>query len=86
MSFHFKEITPENWRANEAPIADLYQRGLVSAEYVRQRLQIPEEAGKGTMAPQPQQSEKPLPDVKSEVPERWRLKQTKGGVIAERIG
>jgi hypothetical protein len=85
-SFHFKQITPEDWRASEAPIADLYQRGLVSAEYVRQRLQIPEEAGKGTMAPQPQQSEKPLPDVKSQVPERWRLKQTKRGVIAERLG
>lgn len=82
--FHFKEITPEDWRANEAPLADLYQRGLVSAEYVRQRLKIPEEAGKGTMAPQ--QAQKPLPDVKSEVPERWRLKDTKKGIIAERIG
>lgn len=83
-NFHFKEITPEDWRANEAPLADLYQRGLVSAEYVRQRLKIPEEAGKGTMAPQ--QAQKPLPDVKSEVPERWRLKQTKRGVVAERLG
>src|SRR2546428_10330886 len=84
-SFHFKEITPEDWRANEAPIADLYQRGLVSAEYVRQRLKIPEEAGEGTMAPQPQQPLKPLGDVKSEVHERWRLKQTGNGVIAERM-
>jgi hypothetical protein len=84
-TFHFKEITPEDWRANEAPIADLYQRGVVSAEYVRQRLRIPEEASKGTMAPQRQQLEKPLTDVKSEVPERWRLKQTKRGVIAERL-
>lgn len=82
--FHFKEITPEDWRANEAPLADLYQRGLVSAEYVRQRLKIPEEAGKGTMAPA--QPQKPLPDVNSEVPERWRLKQTKRGVVAERLG
>jgi hypothetical protein len=83
-SFHFKEITPEDWRANEAPLADLYQRGLVSAEYVRQRLKIPDEAGKGTMAPQ--QAQKPLPDVKSEVPERWRLQQTKRGIVAERLG
>lgn len=87
LSFHFKEITPEDWRANEAPLADLYQRGLVSGEYVRQRLKIPEEAGRGTMAPPPQKAEeKSLSDVKSEVPERWRLKQTKRGVIAERIG
>ena len=86
--FHFKEITPEDWRANEAPLADLFQRRLVSAEYVRQRLKIPEEAGKGTMAPQ--QAEKPLTDVtsglKSDVPERWRLKQTSKGVIAEKLG
>lgn len=84
-TFHFKEITPEDWRANEAPLADLYQRGLVSGEYVRQRLKIPEEAGKGTMAPAPQ-APNPQLDVKSEVPERWRLKQTKRGVIAERLG
>jgi phage gp29-like protein len=70
--FHFKEITPEDWRANEAPLADLYQRGIVSAEYVRQRLKIPDEAGKGTMAPAPQAAPKPLADVKSEVPEKKR--------------
>src|SRR6266571_7092134 len=86
LSFHFKEITPEDWRANETPIADLYQRGVVSAEYVRQRLKIPEEAGKGTMAQAPRQAAKQVGDIKSEVPERWRLKQTKRGVIAERIG
>src|SRR5437016_3025761 len=85
-SFHFKEITPEDWRANEAPIADLYQQGIVSAEYVRQRLKIPEEAGKGTMAQGTQQTAKPQSDVNSAVPERWRLKQTKRGVIAEKIG
>ena len=84
-SFHFKEITPEDWRANEAPLADLYQRGIVSAEYVRERLKIPEEAGKGRMSPAPSQTPKPLSDVKSETPERWRLKQSKRGVIAERI-
>ena len=74
LSFHFKEITPEDWRANEAPLADLYQRGLVSGEYVRQRLKIPEEAGGGTMAPTLRQLAKPPNDVKTEVPERWRLK------------
>jgi hypothetical protein len=86
LSFHFKEITPEDWRANETPLADLYQRRIVSGEYVRQRLKIPEEAGGGTMAQTPRQAPKPLDVIKSEVPERWRLKQTKRGVIAERIG
>src|SRR6266705_3609283 len=84
-SFHFKEITPEDWRANEAPLADLYQRGIVSAEYVRERLKIPEEAGKGRMSPAPSQTPKPLSDVKSEMPERWRLKHSKRGIIAEKL-
>ena len=81
-SFHFKEITPEDWRANEAPLADLFQRGLVSAEYVRQRLKIPEEGGVGTMVPTPPQTSKPFSSVNAEIPERWRLKRTKRGVIA----
>ncbi len=85
-SFHFKEITPEDWRANEAPLADLYTRNLISAEYVRQRLKIPEEAGQGTMAPAPVQQAKPLSDVPSGPNEKWRLKQTKNGIIAEKIG
>ncbi len=86
LSFHFKEITPEDWRANEAPLADLYQRGIVSSEYVRRRLKIPEEAVSGSMAPSLSQPAKPPDDVRSEVPERWRLRQTKRGMIAERIG
>ena len=85
-SFHFKEITPEDWRANETPLADLYQRGIVSAEYVRARLKIPEESGKGSITPALPQTPKPVGDVKSEMPERWRLRQTNRGVIAERIG
>src|SRR5438445_12279108 len=48
--FHFNPITPEDWRANEAPIADLYQRRIISAEYTRDRLNIHEGAGTGTMA------------------------------------
>ena len=62
ITFNFKEITPEDWRANEAPLADLYTRGIVSQEYVRERLQIPEEAGQGTMF-QPQATPKPLQDI-----------------------
>ena len=49
INWRFNPITPEDWRANEAPLADLYQRGIVSAEYVRDRLNIPESAGTGTM-------------------------------------
>ncbi len=104
VSFHFNPITPEDWRANEAPLADLYQRGIISSEYVRDRLNIPDEAGKGSMAPAPQTPPKPLTDVPSGLPggrgeklepaltmryrvpmEKWRLKQTGKGVIAERM-
>ncbi len=88
IDFHFNPITPEDWRANEAPLADLYQRGVISAEYVRDRLNIPEEAGQGTMAPQPMEQPKPLGDVKGTVPggnERWLLKESRKGIIAEKI-
>src|SRR5260370_36825688 len=84
-SFHFKEITPEDWRANEAPLADLYQRGIVSSEYVRRRLKIPEEAVSGSMAPSLSQRAKPPDDVRSEFPERWRLRTPNGGMVAERF-
>src|SRR2546422_935714 len=50
VEFHFNPITPEDWRANEAPLADLFQRGIISGEYVRDRLNIPEEDGQGTMS------------------------------------
>ncbi len=72
-TFHFNPITPEDWRANEAPLADLYQRGIISAEYIRDRLNIPEEAGSGTMFKPP--SPTPLPlgsDIKQ--PERGKSK------------
>ena len=84
--FRFKEITPEDWRANEAPLADLYTRQIISAEYVRQRLKIPEEAGSGTMAPSPQPQPKPLMDVPSgEGREKWKLSRGKKGLVLERI-
>ncbi len=73
--FHFKDPAPEDWRVNEAPLSDLYQREIVSAEYVRRRLSIPEEAGKGTMAPAPQAQPKPLGDVKPG--ERQSVRHTK---------
>jgi hypothetical protein len=83
INWRFNPITPEDWRANEAPLADLYQRGIVSAEYVRDRLNIPESAGTGTMFEPPPMAPKPLNNVPAG--EKWRLKQTKNGVIAERI-
>src|ERR1700758_5473241 len=85
LTFRFKEITPEDWRANEPPLADLYHRGIISGEYVRQRLQIPEEAGTGSMSPTLQQPAKPSPNIKAEAPERWRLKHTRLGILAERL-
>ena len=86
LSFRFKEITPEDWRANEAPLADLYQRQIISAEYVRQRLKIPEQAGTGTMAQAPQQQPKPLTDVPSGGgSEKWKLSRGKKGLILERL-
>ncbi len=63
ITFHFKEITPEDWRANEAPLADLYQRGIVSSEYVRRRLKIPDEAGTGTMFTPPPTPPPPSQDI-----------------------
>lgn len=85
INWRFNPITPEDWRANEAPLADLYQRGIVSAEYVRDRLNIPESAGTGTMFKPPPLTPKPLSDAPIGNSEKWRLKQTKNGVIAERI-
>ncbi len=70
-TFHFKEITPEDWRANEAPLADLYQRGIVSSEYVRQRLKIPDEAGQGTMFTPPPTPPPASSDIKQ--PEERRI-------------
>jgi hypothetical protein len=85
VNWRFNPITPEDWRANEAPLADLYQRGLVSAEYVRERLNIPESAAKGTMYGPPAAPITPKPLNGIPAGEKWRLKQTKNGVIAERI-
>jgi len=93
--FHFNPITPEDWRANEAPLADLFQRGIIRSEYVRDRLNIPEEAGQGTMAPPTQKAPTAPSDI---VPtggnqrrpaaltrERYLLKETKKGIIAEKL-
>ena len=84
--FHFNPITPEDWRANEAPLADLYQRGIVSAEYVRDRLNIPAEAGKGTMAP-PVQKPPTIPsDILPGSREKWRLRMGNGPIVeAEKV-
>src|SRR2546427_3159446 len=95
VEFHFNPITPEDWRANEAPIADLYQRRIISAEYTRDRLNIPEEAGTGTMAEpitKPPTAPSDIlptggnqPQQKARTPERYPLKETKKGIIAEKL-
>lgn len=58
--FHFNPITPEDWRANVSPLLDLYKLGVVSGEYLRDRLDMPAEAGQGTMY-QPPSPTTPLP-------------------------
>jgi hypothetical protein len=57
--FHFNPITPEDWRANVGPLLDLFKLGVVSAEYMRDRLDMPAEAGQGTMFQPPAQPEIP---------------------------
>jgi len=49
VEFHFNPIHAEDWRASVAPLLDLYKAKVVSAEYVLDRLNIPREAGQGTM-------------------------------------
>ena len=93
--FHFNPITPEDWRANEAPIADLYQRRIISAEYTRDRLNIPEEAGTGTMAEPVTKPPTAPSDIlptggdqrqqTARTRERYLLKETKKGIIAEKL-
>lgn len=79
VNWRFNPITPEDWRANEAPLADLYQRGIVSAEYVRDRLNIPESAATGTMfepptppAPPPLGSDIKQPEERRKIKTRTR--------------
>lgn len=47
--FRFNPITPEDWRANVAPLLELYNSRVISKEYVLERLQMPTSAGEGTM-------------------------------------
>ncbi|MEM3617897.1 MAG: hypothetical protein QXK47_02350 [Candidatus Bathyarchaeia archaeon] len=47
--FHFNPITPEDWRANVEPMVTLYNNKLVSAEYVLDRLNIPQQARQGSL-------------------------------------
>ena len=74
VNWRFNPITPEDWRANEAPLADLYQRGLISAEYVRSRLDIPESAGKGSMLTPPPVQPKLSTDIKQPEERRGKTK------------
>jgi hypothetical protein len=71
VEFHFNPIHAEDWRASVAPLLDLYKAKVISAEYVRDRLNMPAEAGEGTIyspAPSPLASPKPV-----EKPEEKRV-------------
>jgi hypothetical protein len=53
VEFHFNPITPEDWRANVAPLLDLYHADAISREYLLSRLNMTEDAGQGTLFPLP---------------------------------
>src|SRR2546425_3050083 len=40
VEFHFNPITPEDWRANEAPPTELFHRGIINGGYVPGRVNI----------------------------------------------
>jgi len=59
--FKFNEITSEDWRSDVAPLAQLWQTGLVKDTYVWQRLNIPNQdnmLGKYVPVPTPGQADK----------------------------
>jgi hypothetical protein len=67
VEFHFNPIHAEDWRASVAPLLDLYKAKVISAEYVRDRLNMPAEAGEGTMySPTPSPLAPPKPVEKPE--------------------
>jgi hypothetical protein len=52
--FKFNEITSEDWRSDVAPLAQLYQTGIIKKQYVWTRLNIPDQdAIKGDYVPNP---------------------------------
>jgi hypothetical protein len=85
VEFHFNPIHAEDWRASVAPLLDLYKAKVISAEYVRDRLNMPAEAGEGTMySPTPSSLAPPKPAEKPEEkkverrPVKYRIKKSGG--------
>jgi len=82
--FHFNPITPEDWRANVAPLLDLYQAGAISQEYMLSRLNMPQNAGKGTMYSGSSGGKAPgasLTPAGVQNPETWKVSKTEEGSI-----
>jgi len=87
VEFHFNPIHAEDWRSSVAPMLDLFKAKVVSAEYVRDRLNMPAEAGEGTLyspAPSPLAPPKPVekPEEKhvERKPSKFKVKKTKGEI------
>jgi len=86
VEFHFNPIHAEDWRSSVAPMLDLFKAKIISAEYVRDRLNMPAEAGEGTLyspAPSPltpQPSEKPEERKVERKPSRFKVKKSKGEI------
>jgi hypothetical protein len=86
--FHFNPITPEDWRSNVEPLLDLFKAKVVSAEYVVDRLNMPENARTGTMyEPQaspftakPKPVEQPVEKRRERKPSKFKVKRNKGEI------
>jgi hypothetical protein len=86
--FHFNPIHAEDWRSSVAPMLDLYKAKVVSAEYVRDRLNMPAEAGEGTLyepqavpfAGKSKPSEEPLERKRERKPSKFKVKRSRGEI------
>jgi len=86
--FHFNPITPEDWRSNVEPLLDLFKAKVISAEYVVDRLNMPEQARTGIMyEPQaspftakPKSAEEPAERKRERKPSKFKVKRSKGEI------
>jgi len=90
--FRFRDVRPEEQRADEVPIADLYQRGLITREYANKHLKLPEEALQGTFiydTPIGQSMLKPPGQEQNgsngERNSKYRVRDTSEGYIIEAV-
>jgi hypothetical protein len=84
--FHFNPITPEDWRSNVEPLLDLFKAKVVSAEYVVDRLNMPEQARTGTMYEPaaspftPKPVEQPVEKRRERKPSKFKVKRSRGEI------